>query len=395
MLAGLPRYIATVETAKHRIFEFLDAAILPDNMLICIAHATTPTSSACSRQPSPCRLGAGCRRPAWRRQRSALQQDPLLRDLPLPRRQPRTANPHRAPSPSNSTPTASASRPLHPDLTLTGMYNVLEKLRSGEPLTAKDKTIHEQGLVAVLRQLHDELDAAVLAAYGWSDLAPTATDALLDRLVALNAERSREEATGHIRWLRPDFQNPASPIPRSTAKNEAKMEFPDSRRQADTTPAKPAEKRPWPPSLPEQVRAIADASHPHAARRTRPRRPLHRQRPVEKTPPRNPRHARRPRPRQAVGRRLGGLSVLHARAKVRRCNSRDIVMSARHFWMVTDRSSMCIERVDDFAAERIRPIDGFVSGSRDSEADRRYLRVILWTTVRPCTAPDADRSCTP
>ena len=31
------------------------------------------------------------------------------------------------------------------------MYNVLEKLRAGEPLTAKDKTVHEQGLVSVLR----------------------------------------------------------------------------------------------------------------------------------------------------------------------------------------------------------------------------------------------------
>jgi hypothetical protein len=36
-LAGLPRYIATVETAKHRLFQFLDASILPDNMLIAIA----------------------------------------------------------------------------------------------------------------------------------------------------------------------------------------------------------------------------------------------------------------------------------------------------------------------------------------------------------------------
>jgi hypothetical protein len=36
-LAGLPRYIATVETAKHRVFQFLDASILPDNKLIAIA----------------------------------------------------------------------------------------------------------------------------------------------------------------------------------------------------------------------------------------------------------------------------------------------------------------------------------------------------------------------
>jgi len=36
-LVGLPRYIATVETAKHRVFQFLEASILPDNMLIAIA----------------------------------------------------------------------------------------------------------------------------------------------------------------------------------------------------------------------------------------------------------------------------------------------------------------------------------------------------------------------
>ncbi|MGI4872634.1 MAG: class I SAM-dependent DNA methyltransferase, partial [Janthinobacterium lividum] len=36
-IASLPRYIATVETAKHRIFQFLDASILPDNKLIAVA----------------------------------------------------------------------------------------------------------------------------------------------------------------------------------------------------------------------------------------------------------------------------------------------------------------------------------------------------------------------
>jgi hypothetical protein len=47
----------------------------------------------------------------------------------------------------------------------------MDKLRSGEPLTAKERVIHEHGLVSVLRQLHDEIDAAVLEACGWSDLA--------------------------------------------------------------------------------------------------------------------------------------------------------------------------------------------------------------------------------
>ena len=76
---------------------------------------------------------------------------------------------------------------------------------SGETLTDKVKTIHERGLVSVLKQIHDELDAAVFDAYGWP---VTLTDEeILERLVALNAERAAEEARGLIRWLRPDFQN--------------------------------------------------------------------------------------------------------------------------------------------------------------------------------------------
>lgn len=38
-LAGLSRYIATVKTAKHRVFKFLEAKVLPDSKLIAIALA--------------------------------------------------------------------------------------------------------------------------------------------------------------------------------------------------------------------------------------------------------------------------------------------------------------------------------------------------------------------
>ena len=84
---------------------------------------------------------------------------------------------------------------------------MLEKLRSGEALIAKDEGLHEHGLVGVLKSLHDELDTAVLQAYGWADLKlPADTDQLLVRLVALNAQRAAEEAAGTVRWLRPEFQ---------------------------------------------------------------------------------------------------------------------------------------------------------------------------------------------
>ena len=91
------------------------------------------------------------------------------------------------------------------------MYNVLEALKAGRDLTAKEQTVYTQGLVSVLKELHDELDAAVLQAYG---LEPGLNqsenkDALLSHLVTLNAQRAAEEKTGKVRWLRPEFHNPA------------------------------------------------------------------------------------------------------------------------------------------------------------------------------------------
>ena len=166
----------------------------------------------------------------------------------------------------------------HPGLTLTGMYNVLEKLRSGEPLSAKERTIHEQGLVSVLRQLHDELDAAVLYAYGWGDLLPLLRvthgndapadgqsredarrafdEAVLERLVALNAERAAEEARGHVRSLRPDFQAPdarRAPEQQALATDDAPADD-----EAEAIPAVAVKPAPWPKDTVEQVRAVAD-----------------------------------------------------------------------------------------------------------------------------------------
>jgi hypothetical protein len=92
----------------------------------------------------------------------------------------------------------------HPDLTLTQIYNVLDKLRRGGPLDAADEAIKDKGLVLIVKELHDKLDALVAEAYGWpTDLAD---EEILSRLVALNAERAAEERRGLVRWLRPDYQ---------------------------------------------------------------------------------------------------------------------------------------------------------------------------------------------
>ena len=97
---------------------------------------------------------------------------------------------------------------VHQDLTLTGLYNVLEKLRAGEALTEKERDIHERGLVSVMKHLHEQIDAAVFDAYGWPrDLSD---EEILARLVELNKERRAEEAKGLVRWLRPEYQAPAA-----------------------------------------------------------------------------------------------------------------------------------------------------------------------------------------
>jgi hypothetical protein len=90
------------------------------------------------------------------------------------------------------------------------MYNVLEKLRRGEQLNERERVTQEQGLVSVLRRLHEDLDAAVFDAYGW----PTtlSDEDILERLVRLNAERAAEERAGLVRWLRPEFQKPAAGV---------------------------------------------------------------------------------------------------------------------------------------------------------------------------------------
>jgi hypothetical protein len=56
----------------------------------------------------------------------------------------------------------------HPDTTLTGMSNVLEKLRAGTPLDLADEDVKTRSLALVLRDYHDELDAAVARTYGGS-----------------------------------------------------------------------------------------------------------------------------------------------------------------------------------------------------------------------------------
>ncbi len=154
----------------------------------------------------------------------------------------------------------------HPGLSLTAMYNVLEALRAGRALTPKETATHAAGLVSVLRQLHDELDAAVATAYGWLREGRPETDLpdaeILTRLVALYAARSAEEATGQIRYLRPAYQAPAGQT------TQTGMSLPTAGSQKSGVRSQKM-KEPWPKPLAERVaaveRALATAAAPVTA----------------------------------------------------------------------------------------------------------------------------------
>jgi len=283
-LAGLPRYIATVETTKHRIFQWLDSRVLPDNKLIVIALADAGQLGILSSHIHVIwSLAAG----SW----LGVGNDPVyvktrcFETFPFPSDD-TGLTPELAQQIGQLAEQIDAHRKArqaaHDTVTLTGLYNVLEKLRRQEPLNTKEKTLHEHGLVSVLLTLHNELDKAVLQAYGWPDLAPiphaddTArqawTDTLLQRLVDLNTRRAAEEAAGTVRWLRPEFQDPArrsasAPSPDPIPQQTSLPGLPDPTPETPTddpsdTPtaaiAAPVSRQPWPAGLPQQTRLLAD-----------------------------------------------------------------------------------------------------------------------------------------
>ncbi|MEP2775458.1 MAG: DNA methyltransferase [Luteolibacter sp.] len=243
--AAVKRFVVTSETAKHRIFRFLGGIDRPEHKLVVISSDDAFTlgtlSSSIHVQWSVVTgswLGVG--------NDSVYVKSRCFEPFPFPaleegelktriRELGECLDAHRK-----------GRQAAHPGLTLTGMYNVLEKLRAGEALSDKDKKIHDEGLVTVLKQIHDDLDAAVYEAYGWEDLhqaqlalakgslvdpetglctqieAGSDTDLaktqrehaekleqiLLTRLVSLNHERAAEEKQGLVRWLRPEYQAP-------------------------------------------------------------------------------------------------------------------------------------------------------------------------------------------
>ena len=80
--------------------------------------------------------------------------------------------------------------------------------------------------------------------------------AILERLVALTAERAAEEARGLVRCLRPEFQNPGASVkPQQTELRTETQDDEEAVVEVKTVSSKP---QAWPKDAIEQVRAVAD-----------------------------------------------------------------------------------------------------------------------------------------
>ncbi|EDQ04336.1 hypothetical protein DSM14862_01975 [Sulfitobacter indolifex] len=243
-LHDLKRYIATTETAKHRIFVMMDKETLPDQKVRVVASGDARHFSVlASRIHEVFSLARG----NWQ----GAGNDPVyihsicFNPFPFPTLTDDQTSTLRTLGEDLDTH-RKRQQAAHPKLTLTQMYNVLEKLRAGDTIEGKDKDIYDQGLIGILRDLHDQIDAAVADAYGWP--ADLSDEEILLRLVALNKERAEEEARGHIRWLRPDYQNP-------TGQQVAKGKTGDM----ELGMVAKIEKAPWPKTMPEQIAAVREA----------------------------------------------------------------------------------------------------------------------------------------
>jgi hypothetical protein len=153
-LIGLSRYIATVDTAPHRTFQFLSVGTVCDDKVVIVASEKTYHLGVLSSRIHV----------AWclgQRTRLGQGDDPVyvkircFSPFPFPDC---TFVEDAAISAIAEELDAHRKRVLteHPHLTLTGLYNVLETLRAGtDPaaLAPADRRIFDDGLVLILKEL--------------------------------------------------------------------------------------------------------------------------------------------------------------------------------------------------------------------------------------------------
>ena len=204
VIKNLRRFIVTPQTAKHRLFSWLPEAVLPDQQLIVIARADDTTFGILhSRFHELWTLSLG----------TSLEDRPrytpsfTFETFPFPA----GLTPRDTPSGPQAEVIATVAKQLNA-LRETWLnppewvdwVRTKEEEQAGFPLRPVAKPGHETELKkrtltnlynarpAWLDHVHRELDAAVAAAYGWTDYTLAMSDEeILKRLLALNLERSQ------------------------------------------------------------------------------------------------------------------------------------------------------------------------------------------------------------
>lgn len=244
----LNRMMITVYVAKHRFFTWVGTVVAPDDTLVCMASDDAFILGVLSSSihvtwalAAGGRLGVG-NDPRYNKTRCF---DPF--PFPDP---PKVLRAKIADVAERLDAHRKAALERDERVTMTGMYNVVEKLRSGAALTKKEQAVHTLAACGVLKDLHDELDSLVAEAYGWE--WPLPKEIILERLVALHDERVREEQAGKVRWLRPDYQIPR--FGKGAVAPAPELALPAAAKKAKVAP-KPA----WPATAVEQITGIKDA----------------------------------------------------------------------------------------------------------------------------------------
>ena len=209
-IANLPRYIVTPEVSKHRVFAWLPSRVLPDKNLIVIARADDATFGILhSRLHELWALGL-C---TWMGAGNDPRYTPTttFETFPFPAGMTPADTAAGAPTGPQADAIAAAARRLNELrenwLNPAEWVDRIPEVVPGFPDRIIPKAGHEAELKkrtltnlynqrpAWLDNAHKALDAAVAAAYGWTDYTPEMPDdEILRRLLSLNLERSGQSS---------------------------------------------------------------------------------------------------------------------------------------------------------------------------------------------------------
>jgi hypothetical protein len=260
-IAGLPRFIGTTRTARKRVFQFLPKGLVAESKIVVVASDDAFHLGVLSSRIHVCfSTAAG----GW----LGVGNDPTYNHIDCF---------NKFPFPACTEKQKDNIRKLAEELDalrkraqqthglgLTDIYNILEKVRANETLTANDKAIHDAAFVSTLKQIHDDLDRAVADAYAWP--WPLPDSEILERVVALNAQRAAEEAKGQIRWLRPGYQKP---LFAGVKQSDLGLEETAAAKPSESTVKSPKSKIAWPKTIADRAKAVeaalTAAEHPLSA----------------------------------------------------------------------------------------------------------------------------------